>query len=156
MDQDSKDYITTFYQSGDVVLLPDFESFVNDVRKLFVDELSISTLERQLKTTPQSSTESLVDFIDRKSREVLAVLQFTIYGQQQHCYLIADGIFDPKIKREMVVYSNNHKITIHDFRQLAFAQTDASDAMLLSRQPLTIEEFIDKVFAESDQNTKQN
>ena len=89
------------------------------LRKLFVKGKSVVQHEYALKQTKQARDEKVDLYIKRKSKEVLARLPLKEYPLEKHLTLVAWGIYDYELQKELLEEALDEKVTMNSFIQRA-------------------------------------
>lgn len=117
--QDRQQEVIRHYVHDRITSCQTFQEMVDKLRVLFDEPVSIPQREYEIGQTPQTSKEKLADYIDRKSKEIFAKLPQNIYSMNQHCNLIARGIFDYRLLEKLVSKAMTRNIKFSDFRRAA-------------------------------------
>ena len=127
--QTRRDMVNIYYgnEDQDVVHETNVDTFFEKLRKIFHTDLSVRTHKNHLKKKGQKEDESIDSYILRYSKDILEVLPFSVFNEQEHCYLIAKGIRDPDIREAMSIHANKVNVKLHSFRQKASACHDAKE-----------------------------
>lgn len=121
--------IQEFRGNDDVMLCQDANEMLAKLRTLFVPKTTRMQHVHFLRQNPQRPGEKTEDYISRKSREIFARLPLQDFPIDEHCNLIALGIRNFGLQRNLLREAQKTSITVAKLKQRANAE-EALNAQL--------------------------